>query len=433
MIERYCRKPMLKIWEPESKFNRWLEIELLVCEAWARLGEIPRRSLENIKRKAGFDLKRIEELEVELKHDVIAFLTALAEKVGGDARYIHLGLTSSDLLDTTLALQLREAADLIESDLKGLLRVLKRKAKRYKKTPMIGRSHGIHAEPITFGLKLALWYEEMQRNLARLRKAREGISYGKLSGAVGSYASVPPAVERYVCQKLRLKPAPVSSQIIQRDRHAEYSATLAIIASSIEKVALEIRHLQRTEVGEAEEFFSPGQKGSSAMPHKRNPIGSENLCGLARLVRANALAALENIALWHERDISHSSVERVICPDSTILVDFMLNRITDLIDRLIVYPEKMQENLKLTRGQIFSQQLLLKLIKKGVSREQAYRFVQRSAGEAGKKKEDFKVTALKDKGIRRYLSRGEVEGCFDLRYHLKYVDLIFKRVFGRKK
>jgi adenylosuccinate lyase len=432
LIERYSREPMLRIWEPENKFNRWLEIELLVCEAWARLGKIPRRSLENIKRKARFKLKRIEELEAELKHDVVAFLTAVAENVGEDARYIHMGLTSSDLLDTTLALQLREAADLIESELKGLLRVLKRKARRYKKTPMIGRSHGIHAEPITFGLKLALWYEEMQRNLARMQRAREGISYGKVSGAVGTYANIPPAVEKYVCRKLDLKPAPVSSQIIQRDRHAEYFATLAIIASSMEKLALEIRHLQRTEVGEAEEFFSPGQKGSSAMPHKRNPIGSENLCGLARLVRANALAALENIALWHERDISHSSVERIICPDSTILVDYMLNRLTNLIDKLVVYPERMQENLKLTRGQIFSQHLLLGLTEKGVSREQAYRLVQRSAREAGKKEEDFKEAVLKDKGIRRYLSRGEVEGCFDLRYHLQYVDLIFKRVFGSK-
>ncbi|UCD83912.1 MAG: adenylosuccinate lyase [Deltaproteobacteria bacterium] len=431
MIERYSRKQMLKIWEPESKFSRWLEIELLVCEAWARLGQIPRRSLATIKGKARFDLKRIDELEVELKHDVIAFLTAVAENVGEDARYIHIGLTSSDLLDTALALQLKEAAEIIESDLSGLLRVLKRKARKYKKTLMIGRTHGIHAEPITFGLKLALWYEEMQRNLVRLRRAKEVISYGKISGAVGTYANVPPSIEKYVCQKLRLKPAPVSSQIIQRDRHAEYFTALAIIASSIEKLALEIRHLQRTEVGEAEEFFSPGQKGSSAMPHKRNPIGSENLSGLARLVRVSALAALENIALWHERDISHSSVERVICPDSTILVDFMLNRITNLIDKLVVYPERMKENLELTRGQIFSQQLLLELARKGASREQAYRFVQRSAGKS--KKEDFKQEVLKDKDIRRYLSKEEVEACFDPRYHLRYVDLIFKRVFGNKK
>ena len=338
MIERYTRREMAKIWESENKFRKWLQVEILACEAWARLGKIPQKALNNIKAKADFDIKRIDEIEKTVKHDVISFLTSVAEFVGPDSRYIHRGLTSSDILDTSLAMFLREAADLIIADIKKLMDAIKKRAFEHKDTLMVGRSHGIHAEPITFGLKMALWYEEMRRNLARMERAREIISYGKLSGAMGTFANIPPSVEEYVCKKLGLKPAPVSTQVVQRDRHAEYFTTLAIIATSIEKIAVEIRHLQRTEVLEAEEPFTEGQKGSSAMPHKRNPVLSENLTGLARLVRGYANAAMENIPLWHERDICHSSVERVIAPDATILVDFMLTRMTGLIRDLVVYP-----------------------------------------------------------------------------------------------
>lgn len=436
MIERYLRKEMARIWEPETRFKRWLEVELLVCEAWARLGNIPQRTLRNIKKRASFDVKKIEEIEKTVKHDVIAFLTSVAEFVGPDSRYIHRGLTSSDILDTTLALLLREAADLIITGIKGLMEVIKKRAYEYKDTVMIGRSHGIHAEPITFGLKMALWYEEMRRNLERMQRAKEIISYGKLSGAVGTFANVPPFVEEYVCKKLGLKPASISTQIIQRDRHAEYFTTLAIIASSIEKFAVEIRHLQRTEVLEAEEPFTVGQKGSSAMPHKRNPVLSENLSGLARLVRGYANASMENIPLWHERDISHSSVERVIAPDATILVDFMLTRLTGLIRDMVVYPDNMKKNLDRTKGLIFSQRVLLALTDKGVIREDAYQMVQRNAmkvwreiqgrGERGRGLKDF---LLKDKEVTGRLSREEIEGCFDIGYYLKHIDYIFKRVF----
>lgn len=431
MIERYSRKDMAEIWYPENRFRKWLDIEMAVCEAWERLGEIPKNALKNIKTKADFDIKRIDEIEAVVKHDVIAFLTSVAEFVGPDSRYIHKGMTSSDVLDTSLALLLKEAADLIILDIKNLMDVIKKRAFEHKDTVMIGRSHGIHAEPITFGLKMALWHEEMKRNLKRILRARDVISYGKISGAVGTFANIPPFVEEYVCKKLGLKPAPVSTQIIQRDRHAEYFTTLAIIASSIEKFAVEIRHLQRTEVLEAEEPFTKGQKGSSAMPHKRNPVLSENLTGLARLVRGYANAAMENIPLWHERDISHSSVERIIAPDATILVDFMLTRFTGLIKDLVVYPENMKKNLEKMKGLINSQRVLLALTEKGLSREDAYKIVQRNAMKVWERGKDFETLLLKDKEVIKYLSKREIPELFDIAYHLKNVDYIFKRVFGK--
>jgi adenylosuccinate lyase len=430
MIPRYTRPEMGRIWTDENKFKKWLHIELLTCEALGEMGEIPLEALKEIKEKAQFDIERVAELEKVIKHDVVAFLTAVAEHVGEASRYIHVGLTSSDILDTSLALLLKEASELIIEDIRQFLSVLKDKAFSYKETIMIGRTHGVHAEPITFGLKMALWYDEMHRNLTRMERAKEAISYGKISGAVGTFAHTPPFVEEYVCRKCGLKPSPISTQIIQRDRYAEFFTTLAIIASSIEKFAVEIRHLQRTEVLEAEEFFTKGQKGSSSMPHKRNPILSENLCGLARLVRANALAALENIPLWHERDISHSSVERVIAPDSTILVDYMLNRVTNIIAKLLVYPDTMRENLEKTKGLIFSERLMLELTKRKISREEAYSMVQRNAMNVWEEGTDFKEMILKDKEITEVLSRKEIEECFDLHSHLGHVDEIFQRVFG---
>ncbi len=421
---------MSRIWEDENRFNKWLKVEILVCEALAELGEVPPMAIKNIREKAAFDIKRIDEIERITKHDVIAFLTSVAENVGEDSRYIHLGLTSSDILDTSLAIMLREAADIIIFDLEGLLSSLKKKAYQYKDTVMVGRTHGIHAEPITFGMKMAIWYDETTRNLNRMRKAKDSISYGKISGAVGTFSFIPPFVEEYVCQRCDLRPAPVSSQIIQRDRHAEYLTTLAIIASSIDKFATEIRHLQRTEVFEAEEFFSGGQKGSSAMPHKRNPVLSENLSGLARVVRGNSLAALENMPLWHERDISHSSGERIILPDSTIITDFMLNRFTGIMDGLQVYPENMLKNLDRMNGLIFSQGLLLALARKGVSREDAYQIVQRNAMRVWEEGVDFLRLVLQDKAIMKILTQDEVEECFDLNRYLIHIDEIFKRVFG---
>ncbi|MBW2172042.1 MAG: adenylosuccinate lyase [Deltaproteobacteria bacterium] len=433
MIKRYTREAMGLIWTEENKFQTWLRVEILACEAFAKIGQIPKRAAQNIRRKASFSIDRIHAIEAETKHDVIAFLTNVAETVGPDARYIHLGLTSSDILDTAMAVRLKEASELILKGCDRLLLALKRKAKAHKHTVMVGRSHGIHAEPITFGLKLALWYDEMGRNRRRIKQAMETISVGKMSGAVGTYANISPKVEAYVCRNLGLKPASISSQIIQRDRYAEYFSALAITASTIEKIAVEIRHLQRTEVGEAEEHFSKAQKGSSAMPHKRNPIGSENLSGLARLVRSNADAAMNNIALWHERDISHSSVERVIAPDSTILVDYMLNRMAGIITNLVVYPKRMQQNLELNRGLIFSQQVLLALAKRGVSREEAYIMVQKQAMRAWKKEKDFKELVLNDPDIRSHLKAEEIETLFDLKAQLKHVDTIFGRVFGAKK
>ena len=430
MIPRYSRERMSAVWSPENRYRKWLDIELLACEAMARLGTIPTKSLQNIKKKAAFDINRIDEIEKTTKHDVVAFLTSVTEKVGRDGRFIHMGLTSSDILDTSLAVLLKEAADILMEDIDQLLEALKEKAFAYKDTVMIGRSHGIHAEPVTFGLKMALWYQEMVRNRGRLIRARETIAYGKIAGTVGTFSFIDPAVEEYVCRKLRLKPAPVSSQIIQRDRHAEYFCTLAIIASSLDKFAQEIRLLQRTEVREAEEYFSPGQKGSSAMPHKRNPVLSENISGLARLMRSYALAALEDVALWHERDISHSSVERVIGPDATILLDFMLSRFAGLVEKLVVYPNRMLANLDMTRGVIFSQMVLLKLIEKGMSREGAYAIVQKHAMQSWEKGKEFKPLLMKDRGVMACMNRRELDAVFRVENFLGQIDFIFKRVFG---
>ncbi len=429
MIPRYSRPEMAEIWEPENKFRKWLDVEIAACEAWAKEGEIPRKSLATIKKRANFNIKRIDKIEKTVKHDVIAFLTSVAEHVGPDARFIHKGLTSSDILDTALALQMREAVDIIIKDIKALLKVLKTNAIKYKNTLQMGRSHGIHAEPTTFGLTFAIWYEEMKRNLVRITAARETISYGQLSGPVGTFSSLSPSIEKYTCKKLGLKPAAVSTQIIQRDRHAEYMNTLALIAASIEKMAVEIRHLQRTEVLEAEEPFEKGQKGSSAMPHKRNPVGSENLSGLARVVRSNALAAMENIPLWHERDISHSSVERIIIPDSTILVDYMLSRLTGILKGLQVYPERMKENINKSYGLFYSQRVLLKLTEKGLSRDNAYRLVQQRAMQSWQSRKPFKDQLQKDRVIKKYISPEELDKLFDIKFYTKNVNYIFKRVF----
>ena len=433
MIPRYSLPELAKIWEPENKFNIWLKIEILACEALAKRREITASAVAEIKKKAKFDIARIDEIEKEVKHDVIAFLTCVAENVGEANRYMHLGLTSSDILDTTLAVQLKESARLILKELTAFRDAVKEQAIRHKDVPAIGRSHGIHGEPLTFGLKLAVWYEETCRNIERLKRARDRIAYGQISGAVGTFSSIDPAVEEYVCKKLGLKPAPVSTQIIQRDRHAEFFTTLAIIAGSIDKFATEVRHLQRTEVLEAEEFFSKGQKGSSAMPHKRNPIISEQMCGLARVVRANAMAAMENVPLWHERDISHSSVERVIGPDSTILVHYMLRRMTGLVKKILVYPKNMKKNMELTGGLYYSQSVLLALVRKGVTREDAYRLVQRNAMKTWEGKGGFVKLLKKDVEIKKYLSAKEVEKVCSMKDQLKNVDKIFNRVFKNKK
>ena len=429
MIPRYTLPEMASIWEPENKFKIWLKVEVLACEALAKRGEIPRTALKDIQEKSDFRVERIDEIEREVKHDVIAFLTCVAEYVGNSARYMHLGMTSSDVLDTALAVQLKQASTLILKELKAFQGALKTQALRHKMTPTMGRSHGIHAEPLTFGLKVANWYEEVGRNIERVKRARQSISYGQISGAVGTFACIHPEVEEYVCSKLGLKPAPVSTQIIQRDRHAEFFTTLAIVAGTIDKIATEIRHLQRTEVLEVEEFFSSGQKGSSAMPHKRNPVVSEQMCGLARIVRSNAFAALENIPLWHERDISHSSVERVIGPDSTILIHYMLRKMTSMIERLIVYPENMMRNLKKTEGLIFSQSVLLALVDKGITREEAYTLVQKNAMQSWTKGKDFLTLLKKDKKIGALLKKNEIEKIFNLKAQFKNVDIIFKRIF----
>jgi adenylosuccinate lyase len=429
MIQRYTRKEMGDLWTDESKYAAWLKVEILACEAMAKMGKIPTKALSNIKRKAAFSVSRIEAIEAETKHDVIAFLTNVAEHVGPDSRYIHLGLTSSDILDTSNAYLLRKAGQIILKDMKNLLNAIKTMAFKHKDTVMVGRSHGIHAEPITFGLKLAVWYDEMKRNLKRLERGVTSVSFGKISGAVGTFANTSPKVEAYVCRKLHLKPAPASTQIIQRDRYAEFFTAFAITGSSVEKMATEIRHLQRTEVSEVEEYFSKGQKGSSAMPHKRNPIGSENISGLARILRANAMASLENISLWHERDISHSSVERIITPDSTILLDYMLNRLTNIIKKLIVYPKRMAENLDKLKGLIFSQQILLALAAAGVTREEAYQMVQTNAMKVWRSKKDFKTLIFADQQIAKYLSQEKIKELFDVNYHLKYISAVFKRVF----
>lgn len=419
---------MGRIWTDENKFKTWLDIEILACEAQAELGVVPKDAVEVIRKKAKFNVKRIDEIEAEVKHDVIAFLTSVGEHVGPKSRFIHLGMTSSDILDTGLSLQMKQSAELLLKDLRQLQKVLARRAREFKYTVMVGRTHGIHAEPTTFGLKLALWYAETCRNIERLDRAKETISVGQISGAVGTYEHLDPFVERYVCEKLGLKPAPISTQILQRDRHAEFMTTLAVIGSSLEKFATEIRHLQKTEVLEAEEYFSKGQKGSSAMPHKRNPIMCERVAGLARVLRGNAQAALENVALWHERDITHSSVERIIIPDSCILLDYMLAQFTDIVDKLIVYPEKMQENLDLTHGLIFSQSVLLALTKKGMKREGAYAAVQKHAMDVWQSKKSFKELLTSDPSIKTYLNDGELNELFDLKKSIRNVDYIFERV-----
>jgi len=421
---------MGRIWDPSNRYRKWLDIELAVCEAWHERGVIPTPSMECIRAKANFDPQRIYEIEEVTRHDVIAFTTCVAEYVGEDSRFIHRGLTSYDVVDTALSLLLKEAGLLIRKGLEDLMDSLKARALEHRLTPMVGRSHGIHAEPITFGLKLAIFYSEMSRHLARWNDALETISVGKISGAVGTYAHLDPQMEEAILSRVGLKPAPASSQIIQRDRHAAYFTALALMASSMEKIAVEIRHLQRSEVGEVEEFFHEGQKGSSAMPHKRNPVLTENLSGLARVVRGHAMASMENVALWHERDISHSSVERIIAPDCTILTDFMIHRLTSVIRNMKVYEGKMLENLRKSRGLIFSESVLIRLVDRGLTREQAYVLVQRNAMEAWREGSDFKDKLLGDPEIVQYLSRDEVEAAFDTGHALRWVDAIFDRVFS---
>ncbi|MCV9908377.1 adenylosuccinate lyase [Brucella sp. HL-2] len=433
MIPRYSRPEMVAIWSPETKFRIWFEIEAYACEALAELGVIPKEAAKTIWEKgsvAKFDVARIDEIEAVTKHDVIAFLTHLAEFIGPDSRFVHQGMTSSDVLDTTLNVQLVRAADLLLTDMDRVLAALKKRSFEHKDTVRIGRSHGIHAEPTTMGLTFARFYAEMSRNRARLVAARAEIATGAVSGAVGTFANIDPRVEEYVCEKLGLEAEPVSTQVIPRDRHAMFFATLGVIASSIENVAIEIRHMQRTEVLEAEEFFSPGQKGSSAMPHKRNPVLTENLTGLARLVRMSVVPAMENVALWHERDISHSSVERAIGPDTTITLDFALNRLAGVVEKLVIYPDNMLKNMNKFRGLVHSQRVLLALTQAGVSREDSYRLVQRNAMRVWEQGADFLEELLADQEVRAALSEEQIREKFDLGYHTKHVDTIFKRVFG---
>jgi adenylosuccinate lyase len=424
MIRRYSREGMRGIWTEENKFSIWLQIEILACEA----RKIPAKDLATIKRRAKFDVERIREIERTTNHDVVAFLTNVAEHIGPASRHIHEGLTSSDVVDTALAVQMVQSADILIDDVKKLRVVVAKKAKKYKLTPMIGRTHGVHAEPITFGLKMALMYDEFGRALERLQRARDVIAVGKISGAVGTYAHMDPKVEQYVCKKLGLRADKISTQIVQRDRHAEFMSVIAQVGCSIDRWALEFRHLQRTEVLEAEEFFAAGQKGSSAMPHKRNPITCERLCGLARVLRGNALAAMENVALWHERDISHSSVERIILPDSTTLLDYMLVTLADVMDKLLVYPERMKANLELSRGLIFSQAALLALTKKGLTREKAYALVQGNAMKALTEKKSFQQLLRADTEVMKTLTRREIEGLFSLDSHFRQVSNTFKKV-----
>ena len=428
MIERYTLPEMGKIWQDEFKFSTWLKIEILACEARSEFGEIPKADVEVIKQKATFDIKRILEIEETTKHDVIAFLTNVAEYVGPEARHIHYGMTSSDILDTTLCYQMKSAGELLLKRLLDLKSALRQRALEHKNTLCIGRSHGIHAEPTTMGLKFALWYEETKRNITRLQNAIKTISVGQISGAVGTFEHLSPKVEEYVCAKMELTPAPVSTQIIQRDRHAEFMTTLAVIGATLEKIAVEIRHLQKTEVLEAEEYFSKGQKGSSSMPHKRNPITSERIAGLSRVLRGNAVAALENVALWHERDISHSSVERIVVPDSCIGLDYMLDLTIKLIKNLFIYPENMLKNLKLTRGLVYSQAVLLKLINKGISREDAYKIVQTSSMDVwADQSKDLHSELSKSAEVKKYLTEEELSEIFDSKKTLKNVDYIFSR------
>ena len=429
MIERYTNPEMGRIWTLQHEFEVMLEVEITACEAMAELGQIPVEAAKNIRAKAKFDLNRVKEIEKVTNHDIIAFLTNVAEYVGEDSKYIHKGLTSSDVKDTALGIMMKKSAEIILDDLEKLRDVLLRQAKKYKHTVCIGRTHGIHAEPMTFGLKFALWYDEVCRNIERVKRAKEVVAVGKLSGAVGTYSNIDPRIEEITCRKLGITPVKLATQVIQRDRHAEYMTTLAIVASTFEKIATELRNLQRTDIREAEEYFQPGQKGSSAMPHKRNPITGERISGMARLVRGNAIAAMEDITLWHERDISHSSVERVILPDSTINVDYCCRKLTNLLDKLLVYPEAMMANLNKTGGLIFSQRIMLAVVSKGVLREDAYKWVQRNAMARWLKGEDFRTNVEKDPDITKYLTKEEIDNCFDYKWFLRNVDMIMAR-FG---
>ena len=429
MIERYTTPEMGHIWSIQNEWQTILDVELAACDAMAELGEIPKEAAQNIRAKAGFDVDRIKEIEAVTHHDIIAFLTNVAEHVGDDSKYVHKGLTSSDVKDTAICLMMKQSADIILDDLKKFREVLRRRAKEFKHTPCIGRTHGIHAEPMTFGLKLALWSAEIERDIERVEHAKKTVSVGKLSGAVGTYSNIDPRIEEMVCEKLGLTPVPLATQVIQRDRHAEYMTTLAIVAGTLEKIATEIRNLQRTDIREAEEYFSPGQKGSSAMPHKRNPINCERVSGMARLVRGNALAAMEDMTLWHERDISHSSVERVILPDSTINVDYCTKKLTNIVDKLLVYPEAMLHNMERTGGLIYSQRIMLTVVNKGVLREDAYKWVQRNAMKRWMEGEDFRTNVEKDPDITKYLTKEEIDNCFDYQYFLRHVDKIMER-FG---
>ncbi|KAF0993741.1 adenylosuccinate lyase [Geobacillus sp. TFV-3] len=428
MIERYTRPEMGAIWTEENRFKAWLEVELLACEAWAELGVIPKEDVRRLRENASFDVNRIKEIEEETRHDVVAFTRAVSETLGEERKWVHYGLTSTDVVDTALGYLLKQANAILRRDLENFIQVLKEKAREHKYTVMMGRTHGVHAEPTTFGLKLALWYAEMVRNLERFEQAAKMVEVGKISGAVGTYANVDPFVEQYVCEKLGLTPAPISTQTLQRDRHAYYMATLALIATSIEKFAVEIRGLQKSEVREVEEFFAKGQKGSSAMPHKRNPIGSENMTGMARVIRGYMVTAYENVPLWHERDISHSSAERIILPDATIALNYMLNRFATIVKHLLVYPENMKKNMERTFGLIYSQRVLLALIDKGMTREEAYDLVQPKAMEAWERQVPFRSLLEADERIMSRLTKEELDDCFDYRHHLKHVDTIFTRL-----
>ncbi len=428
MINRYSREIMRSIWSEEKKFQTYLNVEILACEAWSELGEIPKEDVKKLWEKASFSIPRINEIEKETHHDIVAFTRAVSETLDEEKKWIHYGLTSTDVVDTAYGSLYREANEILEADLIHVLSILKKQALRFKNTPCIGRTHGVHAEITSFGLKFALWYAEMQRNLERFKEARKTIEVGKISGAVGTFANTPPFVQDYVCKKLEINSAAISTQVLQRDRHAAYFSVLALLASSIEKMATEIRHLQRTEVREAEEFFNKGQKGSSAMPHKRNPIGSENLCGCARVMRGYMMSAYEDVALWHERDISHSSVERIIAPDATELLDYMLNRFARIIENLTVFEENMEENIYKTYGVIFSQRFMLKLIEKGLSREEAYDTVQPNAIKSWENKIEFRQLMEENSIVQQTLTPEEIEDCFDLQHHLKNVDVIFNRV-----
>ncbi|MEC2289776.1 adenylosuccinate lyase [Bacillus licheniformis] len=428
MIERYSRPEMAAIWTDENRFQAWLEVEILACEAWAELGVIPKEDVKVLREKASFNINRIFEIEQDTRHDVVAFTRAVSETLGEEKKWVHYGLTSTDVVDTALSYLLKQANDILLKDIERFVDILKEKAKEHKYTVMMGRTHGVHAEPTTFGLKLALWYEEMKRNLERFKQAKEGIEVGKISGAVGTYANIDPFVEQYVCDKLGLKPAPISTQTLQRDRHADYMAALALVATSIEKFAVEIRGLQKSETREVEEFFAKGQKGSSAMPHKRNPIGSENMTGMARVIRGYMLTAYENVPLWHERDISHSSAERIILPDATIALNYMLNRFGNIVKNLTVFPENMKRNMDRTLGLIYSQRVLLALIDTGMAREEAYDTVQPKAMEAWEKQVPFRQLVEAEEKITSRLSPEQINDCFDYNYHLKNVDYIFERL-----